>query len=63
VGVGVVDGRHRRRDSDEHPVGGQPVAGVLQGKENGKQAAMIISAALFPFTHIAVRSKFSSRFC
>ena len=63
AGVGVVHGRHRRRDSGEHPVGGQPVARVLQGKEQGKQAAVIISAALFPFTHIAVGSEFSSRFC
>ena len=38
MSVGLVDGGDRRRNSGEHRVGGQPVAGILHGEE-GKQAA------------------------
>lgn len=45
VAVGVVDGGDGRRDSGEHSLGGQPVAGVLQG-DQGKQGAREQQAAM-----------------
>ena len=51
MGVGLVDGGDRRRNSGDHRVGGQPVAGILQGEE-GKQAveqqAAMTSSGAFP---------------